>query len=63
MRMAHTPLVLMLFLQHFNSGSVDILEKGYIILEDRDIERKYNMYVAKKFKIFTQRGGQEKISQ
>jgi hypothetical protein len=44
--MAHTPLVLMLFLQHFNSGSVDILEKGYIILEDRDIERKYNMYVA-----------------
>ena len=29
-----------------NSGSVDILKKGYMILEDRDIERKYNMYVA-----------------
>ena len=27
-------------------NSVDILEKDYIILEDRDIERKYNMYVA-----------------
>lgn len=27
-------------------NSVDVLEKDYIVLDDKDIERKYSMYVA-----------------
>lgn len=27
-------------------NSVDVLEKDYIILDDKDIERKYSMYAA-----------------